>query len=55
MANEQEELVGLDHLDDETLAAIVRNDINENGAIKTCEARIAFQELARRSGHDLGR
>jgi hypothetical protein len=45
--------VGLDHLGDETLARIVEDEIEQHGGLKSVEARVAFAELARRSGHDI--
>jgi hypothetical protein len=49
MSNEQaQEKVGLQHLDDETLAEIAA-ERDRHGEM-SYEAKIAFQELARRSG-----
>lgn len=45
----QEEKVGLEHLSDATLAAIVEGDIRDNDDLKSQEACRAFAELARRS------
>ena len=52
---EQEQIaqVGLEYLDDSTLARIVENEVMQNDCIKSQEADIAFKELARRSGHDV--
>jgi len=44
---------GLDLLSDETLARIVEGDIERHGEIRSRYAAIAFEELARRSGHKL--
>ncbi len=41
--------VGLQYLDDETLAQIVQNDIEGYGELRTCEAKSAFAELSRRT------
>lgn len=49
----QEDLVGLDHLDDETLARIIEVEMKRYGELKSQQASIAFDELARRSGHDI--
>ena len=48
MQNEIEN-VGLQCLDDDTLAKIVENDINEYGELKTWGAKCAFEELSRRT------
>ncbi len=50
---DMEPAVGLDHLGDETLARIVEDEIEEHGGLKSVWARVAFAELARRSGHDI--
>jgi hypothetical protein len=50
---EQAARVGLECLDDQTLADIVATDVCENQQIKSSDAAIAFKELARRSGHDV--
>ncbi len=44
---------GLELLDDKTLAAIVRRDIELCGELRSPEACIAFKELARRSGYEV--
>ena len=48
MPQPEKRLVGLDQFDDETLAEIVCD--NTHGEM-TEEAKIAFQELAKRSGY----
>lgn len=45
--------VGLEHLSDEKLVEIVEKaNVDRSGGFLSPEARIAFLELARRSGHD---
>ena len=48
MASEKEKAVGLEALDDETLAAIVRTELSEQGKI-TASAQVALEELNRRT------
>jgi len=48
MATQEEQKVGLELMDDETLASIASQ--TDGGGEMTTEARIAFRELARRSG-----
>jgi hypothetical protein len=45
--------VGLAMLNDETLARIVEAEIEQYGELKHKHAIIAFEELARRSGHNM--
>ena len=45
----EERKVGLDHFSDEDLATIARDNKDRNGEM-SLEAKIAFAELARRSG-----
>jgi len=45
--------VGLAMLNDETLARIVEAEIEQYGELKRKHAIIAFEELARRSGHNI--
>ncbi len=51
---EVEEFVGLECLADDVLAGMVKTEIAEHGQLKTQHAAIAFNELARQSGHDIG-
>ena len=41
---------GLDHLDDDDLVFIVQSELAEHGGLKSFPAKVAFEELARRSG-----
>jgi len=51
-SEEKEQKVGLDHLSDEALAAIVEK-ATEEGDLEYPYQVLAFEELARRSGHDV--
>jgi hypothetical protein len=54
MSEKVQQKVGLEHLSDEKLAEMVEQaDIHHDGSLKTPEARLAFMELARRSGHEV--
>ena len=53
MSNSTKQKVGLQWLDDETLAHLVEVDIDVHGEIKSSEASAAFAELARRTEHAL--
>jgi len=50
MPQPEKRLVGLDQFDDETLAQIASDNRNSDNEM-TEEAKIAFQELAKRSGY----
>ena len=48
MASEEKK-VGLECLDDEDLACIVKSELNEHGELKSDEACAAFAELSKRT------
>ena len=43
------EKVGLQCLDDETLAQLVQDDVDGYGELRNTEAKLAFEELSRRT------
>ena len=49
METQLSERKGLRRLNDDALAQIVQNDIDDYGELKTCEAKIAFAELSKRT------